>query len=136
MKTKGYISSLLFAEIKTHKTVLLARRQYRLPDVYRVSDELSGAVSQVQKTADKAVHGLRERVAKLYAPDGSPTGNELATIRPRQAVVIGSLDEFRPAGEINPEQTHSFELFRRSLSDVEVLTFDELYQRACFIVGE
>jgi hypothetical protein len=135
MKTKGFIKSLLFAEIKTHKTDLLEKSPYRPPDVYRVSDELIGAVSQVQKTADKAVRALGDRIAKLYAADGSPTGIEFATVRPRQVLVIGQLREFDVNGNVNPEMVHSFELFRRSVNDVEVLTFDELYERARYIVG-
>ncbi|MEV7242835.1 hypothetical protein AB0N92_16520 [Streptomyces sp. NPDC093248] len=30
----------------------------------------------------------------------------------------------------------SFEQYRRSIQDVEVITFDELYERACFIVED
>jgi hypothetical protein len=60
MKTKGIIQSLLFAEIKTHQALLLSPTQYRKPDVYQISTELSGAVSQVQKTAHKAIRDLRE----------------------------------------------------------------------------
>jgi hypothetical protein len=47
MRTRGFIQSLLFAEIKRHDTDLLMAQQYREPDVYQVSKELSGAVAQV-----------------------------------------------------------------------------------------
>jgi integrase len=54
MRSKGFISSLLFCEIKTHQTRLLAGAPYRVPDVYQVSKDIVGAVAQVRKTAYKA----------------------------------------------------------------------------------
>lgn len=48
--------------------------------------------------------------------------------------MIGNLSEFTDGGAVNAEKITSFEQYRRSVQDVEVITFDELYQRACFIV--
>lgn len=134
MRTKGYLSSLLFGEIKTHQTDLLAARAYREPDVYQPSKELSGGVSQVQKTADKAVRRLQARIYSIAEASGSPTGIDVLTIMPRQVLVIGRLSQFEENGAINEERAHSFELFRRSINGLEILTFDELYERARFIV--
>ncbi|MER7057083.1 hypothetical protein [Streptomyces sp. NPDC000351] len=36
----------------------------------------------------------REFLTRIYDDDGTPTGVELSTTRPRQVVVIGSLREF------------------------------------------
>ena len=133
---KGFISSLLLCEIKTHITPLLASSPYRPPDVYQVSKDVVGAVAQVQKTAYKAQRLVAGELHRLYQDDGSPTDIEVSTARPRQVLVIGSLSEFNERGAANPERITSFEQYRRSLQDVEVITFDELYERACFIVGE
>ncbi|MDH6110106.1 hypothetical protein P3T36_005832 [Kitasatospora sp. MAP12-15] len=136
MRSKGLISSMLFCEIKTHETELLARTQYR-PGVYQVSKELGGSVAQVQMTASKAQQLIsREFLARIFEDDGTPTGIQLSTTRPRQVVVIGSLQEFIQNGEVNPVKLSSFELYRKSIQDVEIITFDELYQRACFIVED
>ncbi|WP_159039822.1 hypothetical protein [Streptomyces sp. TP-A0356] len=35
-----------------------------------------------------------------------------------------------------PPAPDTFEQYRRSIQDVEVITFDELYERACFIVED
>ena len=35
---------------------------------------------------------------------------------------------------VNGEQMESFELYRKSHNEVEVITFDELYERARFII--
>ncbi|MFJ8979916.1 Shedu anti-phage system protein SduA domain-containing protein [Streptomyces sp. NPDC102282] len=136
MRSKGLISSMLFCEIKTHDTELLSKTPYRA-GVYQASKELGGGVAQVQKTASKA-HQLisNQFLTRIYEEDGTPTGIELSTTRPRQVVVIGSLREFTHNGAVNPEKISSFELYRTSIQDVEIITFDELYERACFIVED
>lgn len=136
LRTRGIVSSLLFCEIKRHDLPLLANTQYRKPDVWVPSHEVVGAVSQVQKTAEKAVRGIGEFLHRQYEPDGSPTDLVVSTVRPRQVVVVGKTDEFATDGELNREKVSSFELYRRSVNDVEIITFDELYERACFIVRE
>jgi hypothetical protein len=136
LRTRGAVSSLLFCEIKKHDTKLLAPRQYREPDVYQPSGELVGAVAQVQKTADKALRHIGEYLHRHRESDGTPASFEIATIRPRQVVVVGKLDEFEMGGAFNSEKVASFEFFRRSVSDTEIITFDELYERARFIVGD
>ncbi|MFD7408762.1 Shedu anti-phage system protein SduA domain-containing protein [Streptomyces sp. NPDC059866] len=136
MRSKGFISSLLFCEIKTHLTSLLASAPYRVPDVYQVSKEVVGAVAQVQKTAYKAQQLVSGQLHRHFRDDGAPTGIEVSTVRPRQVLVIGRLSEFADRGSVNPEKITSFEQYRRSIQDVEVITFDELYERACFIVED
>ncbi|MFF3991513.1 Shedu anti-phage system protein SduA domain-containing protein [Streptomyces sp. NPDC001797] len=136
MRSKGFISSLLFCEIKTHLTSLLASAPYRRPDVYQVSNDVVGAVAQVQKTAYKAQQLVSGQLHNHFRDDGTPTGIEVSTARPRQVLVIGSLSEFTDSGATNPEKITSFEQYRRSIQDVEVITFDELYERACFIVED
>jgi len=136
LRMRGLISSLLFCEIKRHDTQLLASGAYRPPDVYRASDELVGAVAQVQKTADKALRGIDTYLRDHFEDDGTPTGLVVTTVRPRQAVVAGRSTEFAVGGSLNPEKLSSFEFYRRSILDTEIITFDELYERARFIVGE
>lgn len=134
MRTKGLLSSLLFGEIKTHRTELLMANAYRPPDVYSPSKELVGAVAQVQKTVDKAVRRFQTEIHRLAKPDGTPTGLDVLTIKPRQVLVIGHHSQLQHDGMFNVEKAHSFELFRRSIVDLEIVTFDELYERARFIV--
>ncbi|MGP4009300.1 hypothetical protein [Streptomyces sp. 4N124] len=55
-------------------------------------------MAQVQKTVSKAQQLIsREFLTRIY-DDGTPTGVELSTTRPRQIVVIGSLLEFTDGG--------------------------------------
>nr|WP_237683481.1 Shedu immune nuclease family protein [Nocardiopsis sinuspersici] len=136
MRTRGFVSSLVFCEIKTHGASLLSKKIYRDPDVYQVSEEVSGGLSQVQKTVDKALALLARQIHEIYKDDGTPTGIQVSAVRPRQVLVVGNLAEFRVDGALNPEKMSSFELYRSSIRDVEIITFDELYERARFIVSD
>jgi hypothetical protein len=51
-------------------------------------------------------------------------------------MVIGSLQEFMADRGVNQERYRSFELFRQHTSSPEIITFDELYERARFIVEQ
>ena len=132
MRTKGFVQTLLFAEIKTHKTHLLMKTQYRETDVYQVSGDINGAISQVQKTAHKALRGIQE-IHRSYAPTGS-FQFDISTLRPRKIVIAGQLNELTDGGQVNLEKLTSFELYRRDHHEVDILTFDELYERARYIV--
>lgn len=134
MKSRAVISTLLFCEIKRHDSKLLETEPYRRPDVYRASKDLVGGTAQLQKTVRKSVRSFIDQVDNLTADDGSPTGIAFSTTRPRQVLVIGDLAEFKTAHGPNGEMVETFELYRRGLADVEVITFDELLARARFIL--
>ncbi|MCJ1697473.1 DUF4263 domain-containing protein [Rathayibacter caricis] len=134
MHSRAQVSTLLFCEIKRHDTPLLQTTAYREPDVFAPSKELVGGVAQVQKTVRKSFQLLQNQIEQLISPDGSPTGLDFSTTKPRQVLVIGDLREFHVNEGVNGEKMESFELYRRSISDVEVITFDELYARARFIL--
>ena len=53
LRTRGAISSLCFAEIKTHKTPLLQKSVYR-GGCWAPSEDLAGGVAQVQGTVTRA----------------------------------------------------------------------------------
>lgn len=134
LKTRGRISSLCFAEIKSDDAPLVYHKAYR-PSCWRISDELSGAVAQIQKTVQAAVHEIRTKL-EIHDELGVPTGEVAFLFQPRSFVVIGNLQQFMSQNGINEQQFASFELFRRNLTNPEVITFDELYERARFIVEQ
>jgi len=134
LRTRGVISSLCFAEIKTHRTHLLQDRPYR-SGCWAPSDELAGGVSQVQGTVAMATDSLRHKLA-LTDDLGNPTGEEAFNYTPKAFIVIGSLQEFMADRGVNQERYRSFELFRQNTSSPEIITFDELYERARFIVEQ
>jgi len=134
MKTKGIISSLCFVEIKTHKTPLLETKPYR-SGCWAPSKELTGAVSQVQGTVSSAVDNLKNKVI-LEDSEGNPTGEEVFNYQPKSYLVIGSLGEFEGEHGVNIDKYRSFELYRKNTMNPEIITFDELYERAKYIVHQ
>ncbi len=134
LRTRGVISSLCFVEIKTHKTELLQKVPYR-GGCWAASDELSGGISQVQGSVSLAAESIRTKLA-LTDEVGNPTGEEAFNYIPKSFLVIGNLQQFVGDHGINQERYRSFELFRRNTTNPEIITFDELYERARFIVQQ
>lgn len=134
LRTRGAISSLCFAEIKTHKTPLLQKSVYR-GGCWAPSEDLAGGVAQVQGTVARASDSLRHKLS-MRDEEGNPTGEEAYNYTPKAFIVIGSLQEFSTDKGVNEERYRSFELFRQNTNSPEIFTFDELYERAKFIVQQ
>ena len=132
MKTKGIISNLCFVEIKTHETALLDTKPYR-SGCWAPSKELAGAISQVQGTVASAVETLSSKI-DIADKQGNPTGEEIFNYQPKSYLVIGSMEEFSTKNGVNTDKLRSFEMLRKNTVSPEVITFDELYERAKFIV--
>lgn len=100
-------------EIKTPKSPLLGT-EYR-DDIWNVSSELSGAVIQVLNYRESL---SRDRAALLEGIDAE-------AFDPKCFVIIGHAR--RQLTDKNKQQ--SFELFRRQFNDVEIITYDELFDQ-------
>jgi len=135
LKTKSSISKILFCEIKLHLPNLLVE-EYGRPGVFVPGKELRGSVAQIQKTIHKANLKLRDNFIRVTNSKGNPTGEELLIVKPKGIVVIGKLEDFKTKNGINYEKLSSFELYRQQINGIEILTYDELYQRTKFIVEE
>lgn len=110
--------NIVLIEIKTPCTELIGN-QYR--GTYSFSYELSGAVNQVLNYRDKLT---KEYYSLCH--QGSEPFEELS---PKCVVIIGRM------ASLNPGQVAAFENFRNSLSNVLILTFDELHQRIVDLVA-
>lgn len=111
-------------EIKKPTTDLLQRTPYR-NGVWGTSAELSGAVSQVQvNCAEWEIVGAR-------TDQNRDALENIYTVSPKGIVVIGKTSQLD-----NRDKKNSFERFRREIRSPEIITFDELYERAKFIVDE
>lgn len=135
LKSRGMISTLSFGEIKTNKTKLIkkVKEAYRR-ESWQISDELAGGIAQIQRSAQRSIKNLQTKV-NVKDSEGAPTKEDLFLVNPKCFLVIGSLSEFQAENGINEEKYSSFELFRRSIISPEIITFDELYERAKFIVA-
>lgn len=133
MKTKGIISNLCFVEIKTHVTNLLDIKEYR-SGCSAPSKELAGAIAQVQGTVAAAIENLSSKIDPTDK-EGNPTGEEIFNYQPKSYLVVGRMDEFVTTSGVNRAKLRSFELLRKNTLNPEIITFDELYERARFIVN-
>ena len=132
LKTSGLINSLCFVEIKTHETKLL-HEEYR-KNCWNISKELSGAISQIQNTVALSTQNIYGKI-QVEDNQGNLTGEEVFNFHPKSFLVVGKLDEFRNEHGVNLHKYRSFELFRKNIVSPEIITFDELYERAKYIVA-
>ncbi len=106
----------LLVELKTPVTKLLGSK-YR-KGVYKPSAELSGSVVQ-------ALDYRRELSASICTLLDT-SDKKLEIFHPRCVVVVGNARQ-----ELNDDlKRKSFELYRTSLKDVEIVTYDELFKKA------
>src|SRR5262249_10903944 len=104
-------------EIKTPGTLLLEQKQYR-NNTYCAYRELTAAVQQLLVARDS----LARTYASLVGEDEAP---EYRSFSPKALLIIGDTASI-PA---NPTARRSFELYRNSLRDIDVITFDELGEK-------
>lgn len=133
LRSRAALTTTAFVELKHHRTELVAPDQYR-SGIWAPSKELSGAVAQVQGTVAAAVERWGAAV-RVTDGNGEPTGETIYTTEPRSFVICGRLTEFEGEHGVNERKFASFERFRRNLLRPEIITFDELYERARLIVA-
>ena len=120
--TQGQLKFTVLVEIKRPDTELLKQRTYR-SGAWPLSDELAGAIAQVQANCRRwEIEGSRSEANMELQ------GESIFTAQPKGILVIGQLGQLH-----DHAKRTSFELLRRSISNPEIITFDELYQRAKFI---
>lgn len=80
---------------------------------------------------------FKEIIQRNFLPkdkDGNPTGETIYNFTPKSYLVIGHQGEFATGKGINEDKYSSFQIYRESLKCPEIITYDELYERAKFIV--
>ena len=115
---------------------MLLLEKYDRSAVWSPAKELRGAVAQIQKTLHKVNLKVSQNTQHVSDKEGNPTGETVAFVKPRGLVLVGTLEQFSTEHGINEEMFASFELYRQHLNGVEVLTYDELYERARFIIED
>ena len=92
--------------------------------IYPISKELSEAISQIQGYCETWCIGSNCRT------DFEKKNPHIFTCQPQGIVIIGNTQELS-----NDAQKQSFERFRQNIHNPKIITFDELYKRAEFIVN-
>jgi hypothetical protein len=135
LRTSGVIRTMVFAEIKHHRTALLDTEAYR-SGCWAPSKELAGGVTQVQQTVYAATQDLSDRLRDTD-DDAADLDSYTYLIRPRSFLIVGHLGQLQGAGGgVITAKLRSFELYRRNLYEPEILTFDELLARAEWLLAE
>jgi hypothetical protein len=122
----------VLVEIKKPDTAIFKQSRGGRAGTWEFSPEFTSAVSQIveQKAewlsfAQTGEHHNRAGTATLTA----------RTRNAKSILVIGSRDEFARSGIVRDERVmrDTFELFRREMRSIDIVTFDELLERARFI---
>ena len=130
LNTNANIKFTVLVEIKKPTTNLIAHNskgnciQYR-NGAWLISKHLSGGVAQIQTNCKT---WLRNSSNPENYDELEP--QNIFTVDPKGILIIGKTSELDERSKIE-----TFELFRRNLSNPEIITFDELFERAKFIVA-
>ncbi|MDD3479526.1 MAG: DUF4263 domain-containing protein [Paludibacteraceae bacterium] len=133
MQTVADSQFTILVEIKTPATKLLSYtktepRQVENPrnDVWLLSSKLLGAISQIQVNCRTwSIDSQRSENTRLLEKEN------IFTVEPKGILIIGNTKELSR----NESIVSCFESYRRNINNPEIITFDELYKRAEFIVN-
>ena len=118
-----------FVELKRPSTPLFGKIKNR-SNSWRLSNDLIESVSQI---LEHKASGLI-RLDKEQFINGEPF--EQKAYNSKVILIIGDWKELEESSNTLEKEIKkkTLELFRRDSKNIEILTFDELYERACFIV--
>lgn len=118
-----------FIELKRPSTPLFGNEKNR-SNSWRLSNDLIDSVSQI---LEHKASGLIRIDSPQYIK-GEPL--EQKAYDSKVILIIGDWAELTQANSTQESniKKKTFELFRRDSRNIEILTFDELFERACFIV--
>ena len=125
--TMGDLSFTVLVEIKTPVAPLLQGTKEIRNGAWSLSKELTDAVSKIEANI------------AIWEKDGSRQDDNkdrfesenIFTVKPKGIIVIGSLSQLDTRSK-----RETFQRFRKSIHGIDIITFDELFQRAKFIVGK
>jgi hypothetical protein len=125
MATAAQAKFTVLVEIKKPNTPLLGKT-YR-NHAYLFGEELVGGIAQIQGNClTWALEGARQ-FDNLRARDEE----QIYTLQPKGILIVGNTSQLLRDAKMRT----TFELLRRELRNPEILTFDELLERAKFLVA-
>jgi hypothetical protein len=122
--TRGLVSFTVLVEIKTPQAVLVSGSRPIRSGAWRLGNDLTDALSQIHASIEEWTLRGSSHPANVEKLKG------IYTVKPKGIIVVGSLDQVRD----DRTKRETFELFRKSVHGVDIITFDELLERARFIV--
>lgn len=124
VRTEADVKFTVLVEIKRPDSQILGNKAYR-NGAWQLGEDLAGGVSQLQANC---------RCWEIEGSSAEQNREALQqertyTVHPKGILVIGATSQLNDIAKRN-----TFELFRQSVTNPEIITFDELYERAKFIV--
>lgn len=125
LNTEAEIKFTVLVEIKKPTTELVTNEKNRNGS-YVLGKDFIGAVSQIQTNC-------RSWQKNYYDSNNykNLASKKIFTINPKGVLVVGNMKKIETEDD---DKVNTFETFRTSISNPEVITFDELFDRAKFIV--
>lgn len=123
-RTEATVKFTVLVEIKRLGTQLLGSKKYR-NGAWELGSELTGGVAQMHANCST----WEKEGSKTQGTQEALTRQGIFTVQPKGILVIGHTNQLT---DLHKRDT--FEMFRRNMLNPEILTFDELYERAKFIV--
>jgi len=120
----------VIVELKRPDTALFKNKNRS--NSWALSDDLINAFSQILEQKASWQIQAESNANNNYNDNGEIIKQKTAD--PKTILIIGNTDQY--SGEMKEQQikAKSFELFRRDSRNIEIITFDELFERAKFIV--
>ena len=126
----GSTDFTVLVELKRPDTQLFESTKSRSRS-WKLSKSLFEAVSQI--LAQKAAWEIKS-TQNCYNSDGKLIVQK--TCDPKSILIVGSRDQFDDDQRDQDIKFRTFELFRRDSRNIEIITYDELYERAHYIVNQ
>ena len=122
----GDINFTVLVEIKTPRTPLLQGGAEIRSGAWSLSKDLTDALAQIEANIDTWY-----RQGSLQPDNWEELENRnVYTAQPKGIIVIGTLSQLKDSRS----KRETFQRFRRSIHGIDIITLDELYHRARYIV--
>ncbi|MHB0801410.1 DUF4263 domain-containing protein [Bacillus thuringiensis] len=130
-------NTITLVEIKTPGTRLIGKESLYRAGVYEMSGNLTGSINQLIVQREK----LTESFPAIQKETEEQHGIKIEYVSPRSLLIIGSFDEFLNMGRTsddtkskqkeleNKNKWRNFERFRSELRSIDVITFDEVFEK-------
>ena len=119
----------VLVELKRPDTSLFESSKNR-SNSWKLSKDLTNAVSQI--LTQKAEWEVKSQTEQ-YDSNGKVISEK--TYDPKTILIIGNTSQFNGTDRESKIKAKTFELYRRNSRNIEIITFDELLDKASFIVS-
>ena len=120
----------VIVELKRPDTALFENDKNR-SESWKLSKDLTYAVSQI--LSQKAEWEIKAQTDQF---NGDGHKIEQSTISPKTILIIGNTNQFSGSTRSDLIKKKTFELYRRNSRNIDIITYDELLERAQFIVND